>query len=283
MLLPGSEPDRDRGPGAGSHATARSPQNATYIEVWPPHTTLEDLGRLATSARSHRPEHPPVLSAYLSYYAEDEHRANVCATLVMATVFSHGATHLLLGESSSVLTDPYYPRNHLITKASLDVFVRWYDFQVRYGDLLLDPTQVDVTEFFTGGINEDIVFSGADGVIFSTKATRGTVWTRVVRTSRGLVMHLINLVGQDEVAWDVGKSDPVPQQGITLRLAPVAEPPTLVWATPDANAGAPRELSGRAEGVGSHHDALSAGQTYALYNLPTVTTWAMVFLPNSAL
>ena len=266
-----------------TYATARSPQDATYIEVWPPHSTLEDLGRLATSARSHRPEHPPILSAYLSCYADDEHRANTCATLVMATVFSHGATHLLLGESSNVLTDPYYPRNHRITAASLDLFVGWYDFQVRYGDLLLDPTQVDVTEFFTGGINEDIVLTGADGVTFSTKATPGTVWTRVVRTSRGLVIHLINLVGQDEVAWDAGKNDPVPQPGITLRLAPVAAPPTLVWATPDADGGSPRELDGRAEGVGSQRDALSAGQTYASYDLPPLTTWAIILLPTSGL
>jgi len=142
---------------------------------------------------------------------------------------------------------------------------------------------MDVTEFFTGGINEDIVFSGTDGVAFSTKATPGTVWTRVVRTSRGLVMHLINLVGQDDVTWDAGKNDPPPQHGITLRLAPVAGPPTLVWATPDADGGAPRELNGRAEGVGSQHDALSAGQTYALYNLPAVTTWAIVLLPANAL
>ena len=156
-----------------TYATARAPQNATYIEVWPPHSTLADLGRLAIAARSYRPEHPPILSAYLSCYAQDEHRANACATLVMATVFSHGATHLLLGEDSNVLTDPYYPRNHRIDADSLDLFVRWYDFHVRYGDLLLDETQVDVTESFTGGINEDLVFRGPYGVVFSTQARPG--------------------------------------------------------------------------------------------------------------
>jgi dextranase len=266
-----------------TYATATAPQDATYIEVWPPHSTLGDLGRLATTARSYRPEHPPILSAYLSCYAQDEHRANVCATLVMATAFSHGATHLLLGEDSNALTDPYYPRNHRISPASMDLFVRWYDFHVRYGDLLLDPTQVDVTEFFTGGINEDLVFSGQDGVEFCTKAKPGTVWTRVVRTSHGLVVHLVNLVGQDETEWDAGKNDPVPQSGITVRLAPVAEPPVLVWATPDADVGTPRELSGRVDGAGQQRDALSAGQTYAVYDLPTVTTWALVFIASSDL
>jgi hypothetical protein len=59
--------------------------------------------------------------------------------------------------------------------------VGWYDFLVRYGDLLLDQTQVDVTESFTGGMNEDLVFSGPDGAIFFTQARAGTIWTRVVR------------------------------------------------------------------------------------------------------
>jgi hypothetical protein len=180
-----------------TYATARAPQNATYIEVWPPHSTLEDLGRLATTARSYRPERPPILAAYISCYARDEHRANVCATLVMAAVFSHGGTHLLLGEDSNVLTDPHYPHNHRISPDSLGLFAAWYDFHVRYGDLLLDQTQVDVTESFTGGINKDLVLSGPDSVVFSTQAWPGTVWTRVVRTSLGLVVHLINLVGQD--------------------------------------------------------------------------------------
>ena len=266
-----------------TYATAGTPQNATYIEVWPPHTTLADLGRLATSARSHRPEHPPILSAYLTCYADDEHRANTCATFVMATAYSHGATHLLLGEDSNVLTDPYYPRNHRLCPASVDLFVRWYDFLVRYGDLLLDSTQVDVTEFFTGGINEDLVFSGPDGVVFSTRATPGAVWTRVVRTSAGLVIHLINFVGQDDIAWDAGKDDPLPQSDVKLRLAPVGELPVLIWATPDSASGAAQELTGRIAGPGIQHDSLSAGQMYAEYELPTVRTWALIFIASSAL
>lgn len=266
-----------------TYATARAPQNATYIEVWPPHSTLADLGRLATTARSYRPEHPPILSAYLSCYAHDEQRANTCATLVMATAFSHGATHLLLGEDSNVLTDPYYPRNHRIDPESLDLFVRWYDFHVRYGDLLLDETQVDVTECFSGGINEDVVFAAADGVVFSTQAVAGTIWTRVVRTSLGLAIHLINLVGQDETRWDAGKNDPSPQSGITLRLAPVGDAPVLIWATPDTDNGAPRALNGLDEAAGIQSDALSAGQAHAVYDLPVLRTWAVIFIANSYL
>ena len=151
---------------------------------------------------------------------------------------------------------------------------------MRYGDLLLDESQVDVTESFTGGINEDLVFSGPEGVVFSTQARPGTIWTRVVRTSRGLVVHLINLIGQDEIGWDAGKNDPEPQPRITLRLAPVGEPPLLIWATPDADNGASRTLSGLAEGPGAQSDALSAGQAHTVYDLPIVQTWALIFIED---
>lgn len=256
-------------------ATAASPQDATYIEVWEPHSTLQDLAALAASARAARPEHPPILSAYLSCYDEDESRANNAAGLVMATAFSHGAAHLLLGESGNALTDPYYPRNHRLRPESLDFFARWYDFGVRYGDLLFDPAAQDVTESFTGGINEDVVFGGAE---FSTKAVPGTVWTRVVRTPLGLVIHLVNLVGQAETAWDAGKSDPVRQRGITVSLAMVGRDARLYVATVDS----PDLIELRAGGMaaGRQESSLSAGQTSVSFSLPEFGAWAVLYLPS---
>ena len=104
-----------------------------------------------------------------------------------------------------------------------------------------------------------------------------------MRTSRGLVLHLINLVGQDEIGWDAGKNDAAPLPGITLRLAPVGAPPALIWATPDADNGAARTLHGRAETAGPQTDSLSAGQVHASYDLPTLTTWALVLIGDADL
>jgi dextranase len=260
-------------------ATAASPQDATYIEVWEPHSTLQDLATLAVNARAARPEHPPILSAYLSCYDEDESRANNAAALVMATAFSHGASHLLLGESGNVLTDPYYPRNHRVRAESLDFFARWYDFGVRYGDLLFDPAAQDVTESFTGGINEDVVFesAGPNGAEFSTKAIPGTIWTRVVRTPLGLVIHLVNLVGQTETVWDAGKGDPVRQGGVTVTLAMVGTDARLHFATVDS----PDliELTAGGTAAGRQENSLSAGQAGVSFSLPKFGEWALLFLP----
>ncbi|GAA3730903.1 glycoside hydrolase family 66 protein [Leifsonia bigeumensis] len=284
---------RDRMPGARfmfnnvndfpTLATAPTPQDATYIEVWAPHTELQDLATLATDARAARPEHPPILSAYLSCYREDgaqsdEASANRAAGLVMATAFSHGASHLLLGEDGHALTDPYYPRNHELAEGSIDFFAAWYDFAVRYGDLLFDPAAQDVTGSFTGGINEDVVLTGAD---FSTKADAGAVWTHVVRTPLGLVIHLINLVGQTETAWDAGKNPTQALAGASLELALVREG-TEVWFAsvdePDMVA-----LPRTGTSASAQTDALSAGQSSTVFSLPALQAYSIVFIPEDGL
>jgi dextranase len=260
----------------GTAQTAGREQDASYIEVWPPHDELGDLGSLATRTRALRPEHPPILSAYLSCYAHDAaERADAAAELVMATAFSHGATHLLLGEDGHALTDPYYPKNHVLPSSSHELFARWYDTAVRWGDLLFDTSQQDVTEFMTGGINNDVVFR-ADGVRFSTKAEPGTVWTRVVRTSRGLVIHAINLLAQDEVKWDAGKNAVRAVAYATLTLAPVTGRERPLWIEPGAD---PVPLLGATGGEDRAVDALSASQTTLDFALPPLNTWGFVYVP----
>lgn len=258
-------------------ATAPSPQDATYIEVWEPHGTLQDLGSLATKALASRPDHPPILSAYLSCYADGEERANGAAELVMATAWSHGASHLLLGETGNALTDPYYPRNHVLQPDSLARFAQWYDFAVRYGDLLFDPEAQDVTETFTGGINEDVTFSGAE---FSTKAVAGTIWTRVVRTQQGLVVHLINLIGQSETTWDRGKNPVNRLSGITMKLALARQDAPAYFA--DVEHPQMTLVTSTGTDVSAQSNALSAGQTSSTFPLPALGTWGMVFIPAEA-
>ena len=262
-----------------TYRTAPLPQDATYIEVWDPHSSLGDLGALATKARSYRPEHPPILSAYLSCYTDgDETRATDAARLTMASIFSHGASHLLIGEDSNVLVHAYYPNNQVVSSESRESFIRWYDFLVRYGDLLMEPDLVDVTEEYTGGVNEEYVFESATGTRFSTKAEPGSVWTRVVKTRHGMVLHLINLVSQTEVVWDAEKNKPTVIDDLVLNLVPAGDAPVVLAADPDGG----QSLSAvtlRAE-QGLKEGELAAGEVPIQYALPPLRTWLMLFLPN---
>lgn len=261
--------------------TAPLPQNATYIEVWDPHSTLADLGKLALDAWKARPDHPPILSAYLSCYQRcDEPAATRAARLVMATAYSHGATHLLLGETGHALTDPYYPNNHVLTQNSLDQFVQWYDFAVRYGDLLYGSVAEDVTEYFTGGINEDVVVDAGE-IPVSTKADPGSLWVRVVRRPSGVLVHIINLVAQHETTWDHVKAPVRPIAGATMAISFLMDNARVLVATPSEPDLVPLTQAGRVDG--DQHNSLSAGQGGQRFNLPILDDWTMIWIPATSI
>jgi dextranase len=247
-------------------STARTRQDGTYIEVWAPHTTLGHVGGLVERARAFNPRRVPVIAAYLTAYRD--HPSEVAARtarLTMATIFSHGGTHLLNGEGNRVLIDPYYPTNHLAAPSTQDMMRRWYDFLVRHGDLLFDPGAVDVTRSYTGGINEDLVLGG--DVPFTTDPEPGAVWVRVVRTRLGLVLHLINLVDQAETGWDRPKGAVTPVTGASLKALRTLAAGTPLHADPDASA-ALSPLTVAADG------------RYDVIALPPLGTWTMVVLPD---
>lgn len=263
----------------GTRQTAGAAQDASYIEVWSPHETLQDLAELVARTRALRPEHPPIMSAYLSCLGGGEAAGIEAAKCTMAAIFSSGGSHLLLGDSSHALTDPYYPRNAELVPASIDALVPWYDFLVRYGDILVAPDVQDVTEFYAGGINEDILFDGP-GCAVSTKAVAGSVWVRVFRTADGShVIHLVNLIGLDETDWDHGKPPVVPIEGAVVKVAS-ALAPAGAWSASPEHPGL-RSLDGRDAGASAQADALSAGQEHLAFTLPALGRWTLVWLPAS--
>lgn len=251
-------------------STTQTDQDATYIEVWAPHASLRHLGLLIDRARACRQGFPPILAAYLSVFSTAPvTEANDAARLVMATIFSHGGTHLLNGEGDVVLVHPYYPKNHKLDDATAQLMRDWYDFHVRYGDLLLAPEAVDVTRSYTGGINEDLIFSTAAGQVILTDPEPDAIWVRVVRTDVGLVVHLINLIGQEETNWDRGKS-PIPDvKGLRLRflktlsvgLPYLVEPERSPWP--------------------AYIETKDDGSDYLEIDIPDFGAWAMIVLPNS--
>ena len=217
-------------------ASTRSPQDVTYTEVWEPHDGLGDLAAVATRSRHLAPGRPAVLAAYQSIYdAQPAVAADAATRLTMATLFSHGATQLLAGEVGQVLVDPYYVRNHVAEPSTMDMLTRWYDLLVATGDLLFDPAQVDLTRSVVGSLNDEVEVTGA---VMSHEPRPGTVWRRVVQTSRGLVVHLVNLTTQTETGWDTPKQPVTAVPGLRLRLRRVgATEPTVHIADPDTGPG----------------------------------------------
>jgi dextranase len=250
-------------------STVKTDQDATYIEVWAPHTTLAHLGGLIARARGFGSATPPILAAYLSVYLESSREsADAAARLVMATIFSHGGTHLVNGENDTILVDPYYPKNHKAEKSTKEMMQDWYDFLVRYGDVLLAPEAIDVTRSYTGGINEDLIFVTPDGVQVTTDAEPGALWVRVVRTRLGLIVHLINLMAQCDTRWDGPKEQVKSVGGTRLRLLKSLGLQPLIFADPDKDQSL-QQLP-----------LIDDGSAYIEFELPELGTWTMLILPD---
>lgn len=244
--------------------TASAPQDAVYIEVWEPHTTLGSLAAVATRARAAGSGKPVVIAAYQHVYDRADAAASDRATsFTMATLFSHGATQLLAGEAGRLLVDPYYVRNHEAEPQTLDLLGRWYDFLVEHDALLMDPTIVDVTGSYAGDYNGDLDVAYAETPV-TGEAIAGSVWRRITSTARGLVVHLINLRGQADTLWDAPRAEPQSPGEGTLRFRAVrGRTPRVRFADPDAR-GRLTELPVRLDG------------DHAVVTLPAPNVWQVV-------
>jgi dextranase len=249
-------------------ATAGAPQDAVYIEVWSPHDSLGHLADLVTKAKDRAPGKAVALAAYLSIFSGEEAAAGEAMRLLLATVFAHGGTCLLHGEEDAVLVDPYYVRHHRMDQASADVARAYYDFAVRYGELLFEPAAVDVSRTHFGGINEEVRIEAA--VPVSADCAPGVLWARVVEADSGLLVHLIDLSAQDAVLWNAPKLPGADVVGTTLAVERAgASAPQFFFASPESSA-ALRLLEARFDG---RHDVVS---------VPPFRTWALVWARPSA-
>lgn len=207
-------------------SSPHAPQDAVYIEPWAPSTGLEHLARMVTRAHSEAHGKPIAIAAYQHVYdsapAEQSDRST---SLTMATLLSHGATQLLCGEADRILVDPYYVRNHTVEPSTADLLRRWYDFAVEHAQLLTSPDIRDVTGSYAGTYNDDIdVVYAQTGTPVADPPAPGTVWRRVTQIPGGgdhgdqLVVHLINLAGQDDTLWDAPRGEPADPGPATLRI-----------------------------------------------------------------
>jgi len=244
--------------------TGRSAQDTVYVEVWPPHVTLGHLAAVAQSSRTAGDGKPVVVAAYQHVYTTATvEEADRAAAFTMATLFSHGATHLLCGEADRILVDPYYVRNHAVEPSTAALLRRWYDFLVEHVELLYDTSIVDMTGALAGGYNDDCDVTYPD-IRVTDVPTAGTIWRRIAGSGDRLLVHLINLVDQDDTEWDSPRKPVGRLVGGTLRIRRTGPGlPRVRIADPDTQASL-REL-----------DVTSNGD-HAIVQLPSGYIWQML-------
>ncbi len=219
---------------------AKSVQNAIYIEVWDPQDTYYHIYQLVKRAKE-LSNKQVILAAYFKPYADTDHYTEEeCHTgflLTSATIFASGGFHFALGEKNGVLPDPYYVKYKTLSENSVVELRRYYDFIVRYGNLLFSKRSIDNSMTHTGGENTEYTFN-ATNTKFSPYPKPDYVWT-LIKEQRGYkIIQLINYTNIVSDSWNEAKERrPKEIQGIKVRVLVDEEIKGIYVASPDFYSG----------------------------------------------
>ena len=215
--------------------TGDCPQDAVYMELWPPMDRYRHLRAAVQKAGNH----PVVLAAYPAAFRTDEpDRALNSQLLLSFAIAMQGATQLFIGEDNAAVTQGYYADYTRLTQDQALRIRSYEDFFVRYGDLLYDRSLQDVTYTHFGGDNLEY---RAD-VPCSVDGDPDRIWILIRESRTRKLISLVNLCGIQDACWNRGKDRPVPQHHIVLHILVDQEPAAVWYASPDLNFGRPEPL-----------------------------------------
>jgi dextranase len=205
-------------------SVAAAQQDAVYIEVWEPYRRFTDLHRIVVRAQELgtqelRPK-PVIIAAYI----HPEWSFNV--RLANALIFASGGYHLELGEPEAMLADPYFPKFGKMDEQTSEITRRYYDFLVRYENILALDTR-DATAQRAQALT-------IEGLVTESYRSKDRVVV-IVRSGEGFeTFSLVNLIGIDGEHWEMPLTQPPqPLENLTVHLR-VTRPVSKVYAaSPD--------------------------------------------------
>ncbi len=233
---------------------APADQDVVYIEVWEPYRDFMDLYRLVSNAEQLGGGKPVIIAAYI----HPERAANV--RLANAVIFASGGYHLELGEPGAMLADPYFPKFGLMDEPMQSIMRNYYDFLVRYEEMLaLD----------TANAPERAKALVIDGVETQKLRSKDRVAV-IARQGQGFeTFSLVNFMGIDSGRWDTALSngpDALTDLAIHIQMdRPVAR----VWfASPDGGMldAQPVDFTTSTDDTGS----------FIALTLPCLAYWTMI-------
>ncbi len=250
-------------------SVADTEQDAIYIEVWEPYSQYCHIKQIILEAeKACGNQKQVILAAYLAPFRTDtQERALNAALLLTAAIASNGATHLLLGEENGVLTQGYYVDHSVMTEHQSKCLRNYYDFLVRYTELLYDKSLKDVSFTHIGWDNTEyrcLTHSWSpDGKI-------DTLWLTIRENEKFKCISIINLVGCENDAWNQGKNTPVSQKEVAFEVQVDRKIGGVFFASPDWEKRGAQRLDYSLK----HTDRGIAAQ----FTVPYVDFWSMVYI-----
>jgi len=185
---------------------ANTPIDFLYIEVWATTPHYKDLLHIVQGGRKLSSGKPVVVALYIPA----DQMVNIL--LADAIIMASGGSRIEIGELERLLTDPYFPNYQLIPTELKSRLYRYYDFLVRYGDLIGPDSE--------------------DEVEYQVDAPEG-VWVIARKSQEWFVISLINFTGIDDVRWDEKHSLPKQVLDFTITVTGVGVVNKIMCASPD--------------------------------------------------
>lgn len=194
----------------------------------------------------------------------DEHSVR----LADAMMFASGATHIELGDNNHMLAHEYYPNKSKSMSNSLKAAMRdYYNFAAAYENLLFDADVVPADQGAQW-------VTTTTGQFLSGNGTAGTVWQMVKRKSGYDIIHLINLIGNDD-QWRNSGAQPTTQtnMGVKYYPGPNATISGVYLASPDIDHGVTASLS--------YTTGTDANGNFVQFTVPSLKYWDMIYVKRT--
>jgi dextranase len=246
-------------------------QDAVYIEVWDPCDRYLHLYHLINRAKE-LGKKPVILAAYISAYLMENdvppEYAENCLLLASTVIFASGGYHILLGEKNGILAHPYFIRYGVIRNEFERILRNYYDFIVRYANLLYDPELADVSMTHVNGINDDYRFSNGR---FSSYGEADKIWTIIKEKPGYKIINLINFSGIHSDVWNEPKEKrPSVIENIVIKALINEDIKGVFVCSPDINNGIPQALN-------FEFEPYCRGKV-AVFKVPKLDVWDLIYI-----
>lgn len=187
--------------------------------------------------------------------------------LADAMMAASGATHIELGDNNQMLAHEYYPDHSKSMRDSLKNSMKdHYNFITAYENLLFDA---NVTNNDSG-----TQFAEITGVTTSGDGTGNTVWNIMKRTPDYNIVHLINLLNNDN-QWRNSAATPtiLTNKPTKIYVGNEENISNVYIASPDLNHGSTQQLT--------FTTGTDAKGKYVSFTVPELRYWDMIYMKKS--
>ena len=238
-----------------------------YSELWG-NGTYEGVHNFVKKSRAESGGKAMVLAAYINRYEDTGgYFDDDSVRLADAAFFASGAFHIELGDGDQMLGNEFFPNRSKQMSADLkSVMKDYYDFITAYEMLLFAP------ELGLG--DTGLQWISITGQPLSGNATGKTIWFLSRHTSEFEVLHLINLLGNDDQWRNIANTPPLlTNLSVKYRLGPDANVSGVYFASPDLNHGVMRLLP--------YFTGFDAQGNFISFTVPSLAYWDIIYFERS--